>query len=363
MREFAVQVPINSLSLGQTSIAILREMYQRGLHPCIFPIGQVDISAQKQDEAFNQWLSNCINKSIFNHDRKNPCLKIWHLNGSLESVSEKQVLLTFYELDSPTPAEINIARNNTKVLFTNSYTTEIFVRFGLNNIDFVPLGFDKHNFNVKEKTYFNDGRITFNVAGKLEKRKAHEKIIKSWIKRFGNKHGVFLQCAVYNQFLKPEDNQALFNQICEGKRYFNVNFLPFMQQNELFNDFLNSGDIYIGMSRGEGFDLCAFHSLALGKHGVILDAHAYQDYITSENAVCVPPCGKIEAYDNYFFKKGLPFNQGSIFEWDENQFIVACELAIERVRKNRVNKEGLKLQEQFNFSKTTDRILEIIDDV
>jgi hypothetical protein len=60
-----------------------------------------------------------------------------------------------------------------------------------------------------------------------------------------------------------------------------------MQSNETYNDYLNSGDIIIAMSGGEGWGLPEFHSLALGKHGVILNAHVYKDWANEENSCLV----------------------------------------------------------------------------
>ena len=62
-----------------------------------------------------------------------------------------------------------------------------------------------------------------------------------------------------------------------------------------------------------------------------------------------------------FFKKGGPFNQGNIYTFDEEAFIEGCEKAIERYRQNSVNTEGLKLQEDFTYSKTVDAITEVMN--
>src|SRR4051812_14082003 len=116
--EFALNLPLNAVSFGQVSMAILREIYSRGLSPCIFPIYQPDLSAFKLDNDFVEWINNGVNKSYASHSRKVPTFRLWHLDGSLESVSEKQVLMTFYELDSPTVQEINVVKNNSRVIFT-----------------------------------------------------------------------------------------------------------------------------------------------------------------------------------------------------------------------------------------------------
>ena len=72
------------------------------------------------------------------------------------------------------------------------------------------------------------------------------------------------------------------------------------------------------------------------------------------------PSGKIPVYDGMFFQEGTPYNQGNIYDFDEDEFIEACEKVIERVKASRVNKEGLSLQEEFTYEKTTDSILEKI---
>ena len=135
-----------------------------------------------------------------------------------------------------------------------------------------------------------------------------------------------------------------------------------MQKNVLYNDFLNSGNIIIGMSGAEGWGLPEFQSVALGKHAVILNATAYKEWATPENSVLVEPNGKTEAYDGVFFKKGGDFNQGNIYTFDEDDFIEGCEKAIERFKESPVNTAGLELQSKFTYSKTVDALEEIIND-
>ena len=49
------------------------------------------------------------------------------------------------------------------------------------------------------------------------------------------------------------------------------------------------------------------------------------------------PSGKIPVYDGMFFQEGTPYNQGNIYDFDEDEFIEACEKVIERVKASRVN--------------------------
>ena len=359
--EFTLNLPINSLSFGQSSIAILRELYTREVAPPIFPIGNPDLSAQNQEPEFFRWIDLNVRKGPSLHRRKNQAIKLWHLSGGMDSVSRDQILISFYELDNPTKEELNIAANQKALILTSKYAVSIFKQFGLENVHYVPLAFDKANFFETNKEYFTDGRITFNVVGKYERRKHHKKIVTSWIKRFGGNKDYSLQCAIFNTFMNPDQQKAEFSQMLGSKDPGNVLFLGFMPQNSLYNDFLNSADIIVGMSGGEGFGLPEFTSLCLGKHGIILDAHVYKDWANETNSVMVKPSGKIEAYDNIFFHKGAPFNQGSIFDWNEDEFIAACEKAIERVKAKRRNDAGTELKRTFTYTSTVDSILKLLE--
>jgi len=113
------------------------------------------------------------------------------------------------------------------------------------------------------------------------------------------------------------------------------------------------------MSGGEGWGLPEFHSVALGKHSVILNAHAYKDWANEENSILVEPSSKIEAYDNLFFNKGQKFNQGNIFTFDDEVFLNGCEKAIKRVESSKLNKKGLELQNRFTVDKFVDNILKL----
>ena len=357
----AFNLPVNPVSFGQVSTALLREAYKRNMEPSLFLVGDsMDLSSQEEDSEFQEWLDESVVRAMDKHSRDSPIFKLWHINGSMESYSKNQVLLSFYELDSPTPVELNTARNNFKTLFTSKHSCDVFKSSGVDT-GYIPLAFDSHNFKPTGKVYFEDDRISFNLVGKLEKRKNHAKIIKTWLKRFGNDNKYFLNAAVYNSFLSAEDNNSAIANVVENKKYPNVQFLGYMSKNSIYNDFLNSGDIILGMSGGEGWGLPEFQSICLGKHGVIMDAHGYKGWANSKNSVLVGSSSKQSAVDGIFFREGYPFNQGQIFDFDEDEFITACEEAIERVKANRVNEEGLRAADEFTYAKMLDRITEELE--
>jgi hypothetical protein len=148
-----------------------------------------------------------------------------------------------------------------------------------------------------------------------------------------------------------------------GQKYWNINFLPHLPENEQYNEVLNNTDIVLAMSGGEGWGLPEFQTVAMGKHCVGLNAHAYKDWMTPENTTLVNPTGKIPAYDNIFFKEGALFNQGSIFDWNEDSFVSAMELAESNFIKSPINTEGLKLKEKFTYSNFTNKIISILENI
>ena len=93
-----------------------------------------------------------------------------------------------------------------------------------------------------------------------------------------------------------------------------------------------------------------------------MNATGYKEWASKENSVLINPSSKISSVDGVFFNEGAEYNQGKIYDFDEDSFINGCEEAIKRVESNKVNKEGLKLQDKFTYAKTTDKILELLKD-
>lgn len=357
-----LHLPINSTSFGQTSTLLLRTLFEEIKEGkrldedfSVCALAPPDLRTQDLPEDFSQWLNLKLATGIVKHSRKTPTFKLWHLNGGIESLSEKQTLLSFYELDEPTEAEVNVVNNN-NTLFSSNYSIEKFASRGAKS-SFLPLAFDSYNFKQTGKKYYTDGRITFNVCGKFEKRKNHEKVIKSWIKKFKNNTKYFLQCTIYNPFLDQALNNNAANYLLQGEKPFNVSFLPFLEKNSIYNDYLNSSDIVLGMSGAEGWGLPEFTSVCLGKHSVIMNAHSYKEWATESNSVLTEHSEKIEAYDGVFFHKNSPFNQGHIHDFNEDAFISSCEEAVKRVEKDRINHEGLKTKDLFSKEKLLDNVI------
>ena len=351
MEKLIYKAPLNTLSFGNVSYNLLKAMYKKGIDLAFFPIGKIDsTSFNITDIKFKKWIEQAGQKRYEKLDKETTTLQMWHLNGSEERISPRQILYTFYELDNPTKTEKKLAEIQDKIVFSSSYASEKFT-----NSHYAPLGFDESFFKT-EKEYLSD-KIHFGLMGKFEKRKHTEKIIKSWIKKYGNNYKYQLTCCVSNPFYKKEDMENTLSNIFEGKRYGNVNFLPFMPKNSEVNDYLNSIDIDLGgMSGAEGWNLPSFNATCLGKWSVVLNASSHKDWATNENSILVEPNGTEPVYDNIFFHQGSEFNQGNIHTFDDDEFIAAMEKAETKCKIN--NNEGEKLKQTFTYENTLNKILE-----
>ncbi len=350
-------VPLNSLSFGHCSVLILKEAYERNMPLNLFLMQDpADVTAYNLEQDFQFWLSSCASRAKKSFKRSDIGFKLWHINGSEQSIGQKQVLFTFHELDAVTPIEANILKNQKAVLVASKFTEEIFKEAGVENVTYCPLGFDALHFkkiNVKKP---EGSPITFSLFGKFEKRKHTAKVLKAWISKYGNRRGYLLNVHVYNPFFSPEDNNLQMVNALGGQKPWNVNFLPYVKTLKELNEGLNVCDIVLDMSGGEGFSIPSFSALALGKHGVVHNCSSIKDWAAESGAVMVEPTGKEPVFDNIFFKQGQDFNQGNIFTFDENDFLTACDVAVSKYESNPVNEQGLLLQKKYTWSKTMDGI-------
>jgi hypothetical protein len=345
-----VDAPLNSLSLGNVSYNIIKELKGKGHDVAVWPMneGNVDLSAYNVSDEFKEFLQDAIDKRFDFLSKDIPSIKVWHLNGSENRKNPNQYLYTFYECSDPTDIEKKLCEAQNKTIFSSSCSAEMF------NAEFVPLGFDRDFFKT-DKSYLKD--VThFGLMGKFENRKHTAKIIQTWVKKYGNNNKYQLSCCVNNPFFKEEEMNHLINNSLGGQRYTNVNFLPYLKTNNEVNELLNSIDIDLtGLSGGEGWNLPAFNATCLGKWSIVLNETSHKDWATKNNSILIDSSSKVDSHDGRFFMKGSNFNQGQFYDWDTDEVAYAMEKAEEKV--GQINTEGQKLADKFTYSKTVDGIL------
>lgn len=363
------EAPLNKISFGNVAYNFLKEFYKMSqkdssFSVSYFPISEVDLSAfDKCDNDFKSWLEYSIASQYQYLSKNNVSLKLWHIAGAEKRIGPKQVLYTFHELDEPTIAEKAIVGLQDATIFSSSYSARNFYSQDANQtgkIYSVPLGFDQDFFKTGKK--YLEGKIHFLIMGKFEKRKHTDKIIKLWLKKFGNNNKYQLTCCIINPFFNPE----LMKKIIGGYKAAasNINFLPYLGTNAEVNEVLNSIDIDLsGLSGAEGWGLPSFNATCLGKWSVVLNATAHKDWATKHNSILVEPSKKIEAYDGAFFKQGQSFNQGNIYDFNEDEAMNAIEKAVAFAENKTINTAGIETGQKFTYEKSVSQIVSILQQI
>ena len=362
MDKLHFDAPINQLSFGNVAFNFLREFYKKDVDIAIFPQGNNANfeSFDKADEKLIEWIKRSAFDRYKKLDKNVPTLKLWHLNGGEQRVAPKQYLYTFYECDSPTQEEIAVVKSQEHVFFSSTESCEHFKEAGCHNVSFVPIGFDNDFFKTG-KEYLGKDVIHFGLVGKFEKRKNTELIIRTWLKKYGNNPKYQLTCLVNNPFFSPEDFQKIIFNTLDGKRWTNINFLPWLKTNSEVNELLNAVNIDLsGCCFNEGWSLGAFNSACLGNVCVVGMKGAHVDWAIGENIVPILPIGKSSNEDGVFFRKGLPWNQGDFYNTNEQDISEAMGRAEQLYLSHPEKFDRSDLISEFSYEKTINSIIEKI---
>ncbi len=364
-----LHLPLSQLSLGQVSFNLLRECYKRKIQVTLFP-RQIDLSAFKVDQAFGQWIERAVNTRFTKLDRKVPTLTCWHIQDSQFRLSDKQVLLSFHETDSPTESEINVVNQQDHTFFTSSWTVENFKTYGAQNVSFVPLGLDE-DFVPAGRRLISDDITHWLLCGKYEDlRKMTGAKIQAWIKRYGGKREHRLTICVHNPFYQKRqlpngqiegfDMNDIYARLFANGKPANVQIMPPLKTNAEMLQLYQSADIDLsGFARSEGWNVPAHTATALGKWSIVSNCSAHKDWATTENSILVEPVGAIKAVDGFFFREGEPFSQGNMADFPPDAFDNALVEAEKRAKTP--NPAGEALRTQHTYAKTLDAILEKIE--
>lgn len=355
--------PINSLSLGNVSFNIARELIRSNSLSAFFPEkDNLDLSSfDSADDQEKLKLVSLAQDRIKKFKEKTPTLKIWHINGSEYSVGSKRYLYTFYEVDEPTIEEINLVANNEAVFFSSSASCKIFQDRGLTNVYHIPLGFDEDILKERDNARKLDGVIHFGLIGKLEKRKNTQQIIKLWLEKYGNDPKYQLTCLVENPFFEKRVYDEIINQTLGGKHWNNINFLPRLSYNSEVNQLMNSIDIDLsGCNFNEGWNLPSFNAACLGKICVVGMAMGHLDWAKGDNIVPLHSDGKKPCYDGVFFKEGLPFNQGSFYTVEDESITEAFDVAVSKFKSIKTSELRNDLIECFSYKNTVDKLMKVV---
>ena len=363
MSQFNLQVPINPTSLGQVSTNMLYEFFLKKLEPNIFLIGNPDISSFDGllPEDFTKWLNHCCGKAQSDFKSSDPTLKLWHINGSFESVGKNSFLYFFHEVDQMTKTEKNILNNYEKVFSPCSFTENVGKEYGVKNISTIGLGYNSLAFKPVEVDEYQNNPTVITLAGKFEHRKRTAKMIKLLADNWGNNSKFKIHLHIFNPFYDQQNlercnaiNLQLIQDASGGKIPDNFVLMGHFPKLIELNKCYNIADIVVDGSGGESWSLPSFHMAGLGKKAVVHLNSGIKEWANKDNCWTVSPNGKISADDGMFFNSKAPFNAGNIYDFEEEDMVKQINNALKS--KNKKN----NLTNEFTYEKMTDKILENI---
>lgn len=357
-----LETPINPLSIGNVGYNFARELWGTGKLGGVFAVANnFDFSAfEPVNQDFHAVMQVARQSALKNLRREDKVLKCWHLNDSHKRISDNQYLYTFYEVDDPTPEEVAIVNLQNHTFFSSSEAAEVFRSKGCKNVSAVPLGFDE-DFAADIPVRKDSDKIHFILVGKWEQRKNTQRIIQLWLENYGNNNDYQLTCVVNNPFFKPEVYNQIVQNTLGGKVWSNINFLPTIGTNKEMAMIHQSADIDLsGLSNGEGWGLPAFNSTCLGKWAVVSNCSGHKDWANENNSILVEPSGKQPCYDNVFFHKGQPFNQGRYYKIEDDAIVDGIERALLRVGTE--NDFGKDLRVRLTYKSTIKQILDKVNE-
>jgi len=363
MTQFNLQFPINSTSLGQVATNLLYEFYLKKLDPNVFLIGSPDLSSFEGilPEDFSKWLQQCCNKAQTEFKSSDPTLKLWHINGSHETVGKNNFLYFFHEIDHMTSTEKNILNNFEKVFSPCNFTKKVGEEYGVKNISTIQLGYNSLAFKPVDVDRYKDGPTVIALAGKFEHRKRTSKMIKLLADNWGNNHKFKIHLHVYNPFYDQENqercmaiNHQLIQDACGGKVPDNFVLMGHFSKLSELNKCYNIADVVVDGSGGESWSLPSFHMAGIGKKAVVHCNSGLKEWANENNSWIVKSSGKISADDGMFFDKNSPFNSGNIYDFEEEEMVSQINNALKS--KNKEN----NLTSEFSYDKMADKLLENI---
>lgn len=355
--------PINDLGYGCAGaniLAALAESHEVSLFSIGAPSG-------RHTQAVVESVKAAIERAK-SYDAEAPSIRIWHQNELSQHVGRGfKVGFPFFELDRLEPHEVYQINQLDLLLVASGWAWGVANSSGVKvPIGIVPLGVDRSVFHPKpmglEGTQWAATTVFFNV-GKWEVRKGHDVLIKAFNQAFNPEDEVFLRMCCHNPFI-GDGNAAWEGRYLRtpmgeaGRIEILRDRLP---DQSAVADFMNQGDVGVFPARAEGWNLDLLEAMACGKHVIVTDVTAHQDFCSPKNAHLVYADGLEPANDGVWFH-----GQG---QWAKLDDLAVHQIAhhmrslheLKQRNVDMVNYEGLRTAEKYSWQNSANALIYSLD--
>jgi glycosyltransferase involved in cell wall biosynthesis len=185
----------------------------------------------------------------------------------------------------------------------STYNLQTFNDNGINNVVVMPPGIyvDQYNSTV-EPLIEKDDRVRFLSVSEYTPRKGFDLLLPAYLAEFTSDDKVSLILKAYNGSKKPAESKRIIKEdIIRYRReapnvlYPHILFIGDIIGDDKMPGLYTSADIFVLLTRGEGFGLPMAESMACGLPCILPDNSSYLDFVNNDNGYLVKTDG-LESY-------------------------------------------------------------------
>ena len=344
--------PVNTLGYGYTTLNILEKLYPGVAY---FPIGQPDITTEKDYRLIRQALANS-----HSFDQDAPCLRIWHQHDMSQFVGRGlRVGFPIFELDNFSNLEKHHLASVDRLFVCSNWAKEVVentIPVPDDYVRVVPLGVDTSIF--KPAPVNSRSTTVFFNCGKWEYRKGHDILAKAFGSAFTSTDDVELWLMCDNPFLKKEQTEKWKDIYRTNRIGHKIRFIDRVDTHQEVYNIMSKVDCGVFPARAEGWNLELIELMAVGKHVITTNCTAHTQFCSPENSRLIEVKESEPANDGVWFDgtKG----SWAKFDMDTQHDLIAHMRAIhedKQAGRLTINKQGVETARRFTWDNTAKEIL------
>lgn len=188
-----------------------------------------------------------------------------------------------------------------------------------NKLKCIPHGVDSRKYNPNVEPLNIKGKKDFTVLTALDwsVRKNPENMVTAFLQEFHNTPEACLVIKAYTGYADENSKKEIRSKISRLRMMTRSNatvlLITDFIHSDLMPSFHKAGNVWLNLSRGEGWDMGALQSMACGVPVIGSDNTAHQLYLNTDNGYPVP-CTKTPISNKEFLSKSPQFLEHNWWE-------------------------------------------------
>lgn len=230
-----------------------------------------------------------------------------------------------------------------------NFQREAYSSQGVNNdkLRVISYGVDpiRYNPNVEPMNIDNvDGKFTIMTAMDWGLRKNPEAIVSAFLQEFNGVEDACLVIKAYTGYGIDDGSKNMIRHKITTLRQMtrstaNVYLITDFLHSDRMASFHKAADVWINLSRGEGWDMGSLQSMACGVPVIMSDNTSHKVYGNNDNGYMVP-CKKVAVNDREFLAKNPQFLDHSWYEANIKDAKVAMRQAYNDHKSGKLLEKG-----------------------